>query len=542
MKRYQLTLAGLIALGILAAAPVAYSEEPKATKGSAEAQEPHGPDTSKGGDSGDSSSRPTSSKPKTSEKFGEIFGILEAQKDGATIVYSLKKDAETELSSVTLDGAKISDLKKEIESIKAYADQLVKCGESAKEDKVSSEMLKALNELIDYVTDQKAVGKFDTKGTLNEKELNTLVVRVLKALEEKATKFKDNLKDFEKADNALKGHIVALAKILQGGSWDKTVVNQEKVDAVGGVLKAIKDAESDAKMCKFEDSTGQTGSTASTEGNGATGNPAPPVVDPTASAGTTPTVVPTAPAATQDPSAGGLVNNQLQEALNEIRRLTDERDRERELQDEFLRRSLDQNNLNNDQALKALQGALNQAQRPNVSRGNSDRSEQGPQLSPSVSIPQGQQQPFPQLPQMQMPQQPPFPMNPMMNNGPMAPIMPYQPSRFSDDIPRPAVAPQPDPTLLGMLQNQQQQNQMFQQMMMSRFPYMGNGVQNVNGAGNVGQMLRSFGGGPRFGAGGSSGGPRLLPNRLLGNGRTGAVGRASINSSARAPIPSKLRR
>jgi len=120
--------------------------------------------------------------------------------------------------------------------------------------------------------------------------------------------------------------------------------------------------------------------------------------------------------------------------------------------------------------------------------------------------------------------------------------MPYTPSRFNDDIaPRPAVQ-QPDPTTSALLQTMQQQNQMFQQMMMSRYPYMGNGVQNVNGAGTVGQALQNFGS-LRYSRGaGAVGGPRLLPSRFNGSARGGVQGKMSLNPGARGPVPTRLSR
>jgi len=529
MKRYQIGLAGLIIFSCLTTSLRAADPDVKV--------EPHdGKNTGSAASPSAGGSRPTADKLKVSEQFQELIKILEEQKDGATIVYNLKIEADKDLKSITLDSAKILDLKKQMEGIKGYAEKLLQCGESGGDDKVSVELLKSVNEFVTYLMDQKAVGKFDSKGTLNEKELNTFVVRIQKALEDKGTKFKDHIKEFEKADKDLNDQLVAVAKLLQGGSWDKTIVDEDKVTS-DNVRKAIKDAGTEAKMCKLDqEAGGATGST--TTDSGQTGQPAPPVINPaTGGAGTQ---VGGGQAGvggqTADPS---FANNQLRELIDSLRRVQDERDRERELSDEFLRQQLAQNNLNNDQTIRALQGALNSAQRPNVSRGNSDRSEQGPQLSPSVSVPQAQQQPLQQMQPLQMP--PPMPFNPLMNSGgPQPPIMPYTPSRFNDDVPRPPVAPQPDPTTAALLQTMQQQNQMFQQMMMSRYPYMGNGVQNINGAGTIGQAFQNFGG-MRYSRGAASAGPRLLPSRFRGNARGGVQGRMSLNPSGRGSIPSRLR-
>ncbi|NQW44573.1 MAG: hypothetical protein HQ462_04120, partial [Deltaproteobacteria bacterium] len=261
---------------------------------------------------------------------------------------------------------------------------------------------------------------------------------------------------------------------------------------------------------------------------------APPTIDPSAGASvfTPPQVIPN-PA---NPS-GSFNQNQLQEAIDALRRAQAERDAERNRADELAQR--DPNERDNEQAIKALQGALNQAQRPNNSKGNSDRSEQGPQISPSISTPPSQQGQIPQIPPFQPPPPQPFPLGALGQPSGQTPFMPYQPSRFNDDIPqRPAVA-QPDPSTAMLLQQLAQQNQMFQQQMMSRNPYLNNnGVSNVNG--NALQNFNS--GGPRFARGGSSSGPRILPGRFTGAATSGIQGRMGINPSARGPLPSRLNR
>ncbi len=540
MKWYQVKAVSLIVLCCLGGGNPSYADEPN---GSGE----HNAESGTGG-------RSTSDKAKVSPTFDELIKFLEEQKAGSTIVYQFKKEAEENAASVTLDADKILDLKKQIEAVKAYANKLVKCNETATEDKVSSELLKTLNQFLDFIKDQKVIGKFDSKGTVKEKELNTLVVRIQKALEDKATKFKAGIKEFEKADKDLSSQLVSIVKIIQGGTWDKKVVDEKQIEE-DSVRKAIKDSKEESKMCKLDEvateSQGTQSSQSGTTNSASNDNsqPVPPVVDPSIGGGnpgaqlpgaqtpgvfTPPNQVPIA-----DPSLGGFQNNQLQAALDALRRATDDRDRDREIQDELLRRQFDDQNNDSAQALRALQGALGQAQRPNVSRGNSDRSEQGPQISPSVSIPPSQQQPFQPQPMPQLPPPPPFPMGALANNGPAQPILPYTPSRFNDDIPsRPAV-PQPDPTTAALLQTMQQQNQMFQQMMMNRGPYPANGVANVNGT--VGNAFQNFAG-PRFSRGATGFGPRVMPSRFRGNARSGIQGRMGANPSARGQIPSRLGR
>ena len=519
MKQYQLTVAGLIMLCCLNTVQLSFGESTQ-----------NHDNNNSGSSLSGAGSRPASDNQKISENFDRLIQTLAGFNQGATIVYNLKKFSSSEVSSITLDNQKIVELKKSIEAVKNYAEKLKKCGESATEDRVSFELLKTLNDFITFIVEQKAVGNFTPKGTLIDKEINTFVIRVQRALEEKATKFKNDVNFFEKADKELNTQLVVIAKLLQGGSWDRTVFDEEKVKE-DLTRKAIRDANKDTKMCRLEGGAQES----------VPNQPAPPTLSPAVPAVPAVPVVPAVPAVPPlDPSGGGFVSTQLRDALDALRRAEDDRLRERQQQDKLVRRLLDQENRNGDQALKALQGALASSQRPNVSRGNSE----GPQISPSLSIPPSQQQPLPQMPPFQMPPPPPpLPLGALMNSGPSQPIIPYTPSRFNDDIPRPAAPVQPDPSTSALLQSMQQQNQMFQQMMMGRYPYMGNGVQNVNGAGNVGQALQNFGGGLRYSTGGATGrGPRLLPSRFRGNARGGIQGRMSTNPVARTAIPSRIGR
>lgn len=323
---------------------------------------------------------------------------------------------------------------------------------------------------------------------------------------------------------------------------EKALVDQERVNN-DSARQAIGASSATARMCRLDeaattDSTANTGVTPNTNSTG----PTPPVVDPGAptTPGTPggfipPTTVPNGNAIVP----GDFRTNQLEDLL---RRAQDDRERDRLLNEELLNRQFNERNRETDQALKALQQALGQAQRPNVSRGNSDRSEQGPQISPSVSIPPSQQQlPQPmQLPPIPPPQ--PLPLGSLLNNGPAQPIIPYTPSRFNDDLPpRPPVQAQPDPTTMALLQTMQQQNQMFQQMLMNQNPNMNNGVANVRGT--VGNAFQSFAG-PRFpmGLARTIGSGRILPSRFNGNARSGVQGKMGANPAARGPLPSRLSR
>jgi hypothetical protein len=529
MKWYQFSVAGLVVLGCLSTTHRVFGAE----------------DHEKSADKG-TGNRPAAEKILVSSVFDQVIKILDEKKEG-TIKFNLEKASSSdELSDVDLDSKKIIELKKEFEGIKKYAEKLQKCAEGQPKDKISEEMLKGLNEFVTYIEDQKALGTFNKVGSVNEKEINTYVIRVQQALKEKADKFSSTKTSFEKSDKDVQEHLVAIAKLLQQGQWDKKVFHEEKVKE-DAALKAIKNAEAETKACVLDEVAAGPGTTDSvTQDNS---QPAPPVQDPTVSGGTnqiggvppqsqgqfnTPNVVPINPANNQ-----GFSNNQVQELQNQLRNLIDSRDREKELENQLREEQLAQINGNNDQALAALQGALNQAQRPNVSRGST--SDQGPQISPSVAIPPSQQQPFPQMPMQPLPPPQPMPLGPLMNNTPPPPpIMPYAPSRFNDDIPaRPAVA-QPDPTTTALLQTLQQQNQMFQQMMTNRYPYMGGGVPNVNGS--VGGMLQNFGRGPMMGGSSYLMGARSTPSVFRGNSIGGPQGTMSINPRARGPLPSILLR
>ena len=509
MKRYQVKVAGLIVLCCLNATSLSFAEEAH----------------DKGKPSKDAAgSRPSAESASITDSFKSVIDSLDSKKDG-TIVFKTEKDKESE--QITLSSEDIKALHKNFESVKTYAEKMKECSDKDGKDKVSPEVVKTLNEFVDYLSGEKVLA--EASKQIEAKKVNTFVVRIQTALAAKHEKFSSTKNEFEKTDKTVQESLVSIAKLL-GKGWDKTFVDKEEIEADSAV-KAIKSADADIKMCKLDETAATQDSVAD--------QPAPPVaspINPSLGGGfaAQPQVVPT------NPAAGGFENNQLRDALDALRRASDTQDRERELQDQFLQQQLAERDRGNEQALRALQGALNQAQRPNVSRGNSDRSEQGPQLSPSVSVPQSPLQQYPQMPMQQMPmQQMPYG---MMNQPTPQPIMPYTPSRFNDDIaPRPAVQ-QPDPTTSALLQTMQQQNQMFQQMMMSRYPYMGNGVQNVNGAGTVGQALQNFGS-LRYSRGtGAVGGPRLLPSRFNGNARGGVQGQMSMNPSARGPVPTRLSR
>ncbi|MBM4315948.1 MAG: hypothetical protein FJ116_00535, partial [Deltaproteobacteria bacterium] len=361
MKRYQIKLAGLLLLCSLLPSQAIYAEGP-------------GEHDSQG-----NSVRRETGRPKISEKFDELIKVLRDKKDG-TFVFTLKKDEDASQSQITLTTEKINDLKKKLEEVKKYAEKLLKCSEGSTDDKVSLALLTTLNEFITHLSEQKVIGQFETKGTLTDKSINTFVVRIQKSLKEKATRFENSKNEFEKADKEVSEQLEAIANLLQGDAWDKNLFDQESVNG-DSARKAIKDSSEDAKMCKLD-------AEATTDSTG----PTPPVVDP--SAPTTPGTLGGFIPPTTVPNGNAIVpgdfrTNQLEDLLL---RAQDDRERERQLNEELFKRQFNERNRESDQAIKALQQALGQAQRPNVSRGNSDRSEQGPQISPSVSIPPSQQQ------------------------------------------------------------------------------------------------------------------------------------------------------
>lgn len=463
-------------------------------------------------------------------EFDKIIDTLEKKiKPGATLVLTLKDNSSVSEKgadqTVTIAVTDIPELKKALETVSSYAKKMKDCGAEGT-DQVSIQVLKVLNEFIRYLVTTKVEGTSINSG-LDPKEINTFVVRVQNALAEKKTVFASAKATFEKSDDEVSDALVTIAKKLQNGLWNKTNIDSQKVE-VDPAIKAVKAVRPGITMCELDPVTPNPNP------NTNTNTIAPPTIDPSAvaSPGISPLVIPN-PA---NPS-GSFNQNQFQEALDRLRRAEAERDAERNRADELAQR--DPNERDNEEAIKALQGALNQAQRPNNSKGNSDRSEQGPQISPSISTPPSQQGQIPQIPPFQPPPPQPFPLGALGQPSGQTPFMPYQPSRFNDDIPqRPTVA-QPDPSTAMLLQQLAQQNQMFQQQMMSRNPYLNNnGVSNVNG--NALQNFNS--GGPRFARGGSSSGPRILPGRFTGAATSGIQGRMGINPSARGPLPSRLNR
>lgn len=517
MKRYPVSLAALIVVGCLGVSPLSYGEQAKDHDSA-----------------GTVNSRAAREAAKVSEAFDTLGKRLKEKEDG-TLVFKLEKEKET--ANINLSGKDIKSLNLLVTSVKEYADKMKECVKKDANDKISQEFLTALNGVVDFISNQEILTK--TEKQIKEKELNTLIVAIERAVAEKATKFSKAKSEFEATDKKTQESLVAIAKALQGGSWDKTIVDEEKITK-DPLLKAIKDADEASKVCTLDANT-QTGANSSLANQ-----PAPPLapVDPSALGGGAQTG-----AGFQQPNqvpnfnpagAGNFDQNRFQALQDALARATDDRERDRQLQDEFLQRQFDERNRDSDQALAALQRALGQAQRPNNTRGNSDRSTQGPQLSPSVSIPQGQQMPYQQ---MQMPQFQPqqMPLGQMLNSGPAQPMMPYTPSRFNDDIAaRPPVPTQTDQTTMALLQTMQQQNQMFQQMMMGRNPYMGTGAPNVYG--NNASMLQSMGRGAVQGGAVNSGRPRVLPQRFNGSATGGVAGRLGVNPAARGNIPNRLKR
>ena len=514
MKRFQLKFASLIVVCCLVASQRGFSEESHEST---------------------PSTRETKGKEPVATEFDKIIETLKGKiREGGTLVLSGTSSDETSrgasstlnksaAQSVTINIAAITDLKKALETVSSYAKKMKGCGDGGT-DEVSIQVLKVLNQFINYLVKTDATGT-SLSPTLDPKKINTFVVIVQNALAQKKTTFNSAKATFEKSDDEVSVALVNIAKILQNGSWDKKNIDSTQVEN-DPAIKAVKAVVTGGIMCVLDPVT-------------PTQNPnpnqtAPPTTDPSAGASTfiPPQVVPGSPI-----PPGSFNQNQFQEALDRLRRAEAERDAERNRADELAQR--DPNERDNEQAIKALQGALNQAQRPNNSKGNSDRSEQGPQISPSISTPPSQQGQIPQIPPFQPPPPQPFPLGALGQPSGQTPFMPYQPSRFNDDIPqRPAVA-QPDPSTAMLLQQLAQQNQMFQQQMMSRNPYLNNnGVSNVNG--NALQNFNS--GGPRFARGGSSSGPRILPGRFTGAATSGIQGRMGINPSARGPLPSRLNR
>ena len=470
-------------------------------------------------------------------EFENIIQMLQEKiKNSGTLVLSGTSSNETSgddsqarsksvAQSVTIDTSAIKGLDKALATVSSYAKKMKGCGDGGT-DQVSVQVLKVLNQFIKYLV-KTTTTETSINPSLVPKEINTFVVIVQNALAQKKTTFSSAAATFEKSDKEVIDALVSIAKILQGGKWDKENIDSEKVKN-DPAIKAVKAVVTGGIMCVLDPVT-------PTQNPNPNPNPtAPPVIDPTTVPPTfiPPQVVPGSPI-----PPGSFNQNQLQEAIDRLRRAEAERDAERNRADELAQR--DPNERDNEQAIKALQGALNQAQRPNNSKGNSDRSEQGPQISPSISTPPSQQGQIPQIPPFQPPPPQPFPLGALGQPSGQTPFMPYQPSRFNDDIPqRPTVA-QPDPSTAMLLQQLAQQNQMFQQQMMSRNPYLNNnGVSNVNG--NALQNFNS--GGPRFARGGSSSGPRILPGRFTGAATSGIQGRMGINPSARGPLPSRLNR
>lgn len=513
MKRFQLKFASLIVVCCLVVSQRGFSEE------SHESSAP---------------TRETRGKEPVATEFDKIIETLKGKiTEGGTLVLSGTSSDETSrgasstpnksaAQSVTINIAAITDLKKALETVSSYAKKMKGCGDGST-DEVSIQVLKVLNQFINYLVKTDATGT-SLSPTLDPKKINTFVVIVQNALAQKKTTFNSAKATFEKSDDEVSVALVSIAKILQNGSWDKKNIDSTQVEN-DPAIKAVKTVVTGGIMCVLDTVTPNPNP------NSNPNQTAPPTIDPSAGASTfiPPQVIPN-PAT----PSGSFNQNQFQEALDRLRRAEAERDAERNRADELAQR--DPNERDNEQAIKALQGALNQAQRPNNSKGNSDRSEQGPQISPSLSIPPGQQAQIPQIPPFQPPPPQPFPLGAL---GQPSPQQPYQPSRFNDDIPqRPTVA-QPDPSTAMLLQQLAQQNQMFQQQMMSRNPYLNNnGVSNVNG--NALQNFNS--GGPRFARGGSSSGPRILPGRFTGAATSGIQGRMGINPSARGPLPSRLNR
>lgn len=508
MKRFQLKFASLIVVCCLVVSQRGFSEPPH---------------------DGSGSQRETRAAEPVAPEFDKIIETLKVKiTAGATLGLSVTASDQNlrgggTPANIAINVNDIRGLTQALEKVSSYAKKMKGCGDGGT-DQVSVEVLKVLNQFIKYLVKTTAT-ETSINSSLDRKEINTFVVIVQNALAEKKTKFTSAKATFEKSDDEVSGALVNIAKILQGGVWDKNNIDSNKV-AGDPAIKAVKAVGSGITMCVLD--------TVTPNPNPNQNQTAPPTIDPSAGASTfiPPQVIPN-PA---NP-IGGFNQNQLQETLDRLRRAEAERDAERNRADELAQR--DPNERDNEQAIKALQGALNQAQRPNNSRGNSDRSEQGPQISPSITTPPGQQAQIPQIPPFQPPPPQPFPLGALGQPSGQTPFMPYQPSRFNDDIPqRPAVA-QPDPSTAMLLQQLALQNQMFQQQMMSRNPYLNNnGVSNVNG-----NALQNFnGGGPRFARGGSSSGPRTLPSRFTGAATSGIQGRMGINPSARGPLPSRLTR
>lgn len=544
MTRYQKRFVGILVLACLNAVSMGYAED----TGKAD----HDANTSKT----ESRSKGTE-KLSVSKKFEENIKFIESKTvEGGTVQIQLKKetDTETKTESISLDKDKLKEVKQHLGKLKIYGEKLLKCESGFTDSSFSAEFLKTLNKLIDSVDIKEAK---DGKYEISAKELNTLVFTLTTGLKNKAEKFKRAEKSFVESDKEVKEALEAMAKLLQNVNDLATALkDQAKVDD-SELVKIVNNLKAEeAKVCQLDpqpapptseqtqtkpddqSQTTQNDQTQTTPNDQPQPTPINPS-QPTPTGTNTPTGSNTP---VNDPS---VLNNQLAEALAALRTNQDELDRLRAREEELLQQRLNDQNIGNEQALRALQGALNQAQRPNVSRGNSDRSEQGPQISPSLSTPPSQQQPFPQMPMQPMQPPPQLPLGALMNNGPaQQPIIPYTPSRFNDDIPaRPAVQQQ-DPTTSALLQTMQQQNQMFQQMMMGRYPYMGAGTPNVNGT--VGQQLQNFGGGYspfRLGAARRGGGPRLMPQRFSGGvARGGVQGQMGANPGARGPIPSRLNR
>jgi hypothetical protein len=522
MKRDKITFVALLVASCLGMASLSYGQEA--------ATEQH--DDSKSSRGGRVKEFPKG----VSDSFKSLDDALKAKNTG-TLVFSLEK--EKDKTPVTLDLEKINSLRHLLIAVKDYAEKMKKCLDENKNDLVSQGFLLSLNKFVDYVKEQEVLTQ--TNKTINEKDLNSHVVVLEKAFEEKSKIFESAKGNFEASDKKVKEALIGVAKVLQNGDRDKTAFDTDSVER-DLAIKAIKESSANAKMCKL-DETATTDSTANNNDGANNGsNAVPPVVDPSSDNGTgTPRTPNGFIPANPIPNGNAIVpgdfrTNQLEDLL---RRTQDDRDRERLLNEKLLRSQRDDENRDSAQALKALQQALEQAQRPNVSRGNSDRSEQGPQISPSVSISPSQQQP-PQ-PMQLPPVPPPQPLNlgSLFNNGPTQPIIPYTPSRFNDDLPpRPAAPAQPDPTTTALLQTMQQQNQMFQQMLMNQNPNMNNGVANVRGT--IGNAFQNFAG-PRFSRGPArtTGRGRILPPRFSGNARSGVQGKIGANPSARGPLPSR---
>ncbi|MFM8315521.1 MAG: hypothetical protein ACKOA8_14650, partial [Deltaproteobacteria bacterium] len=199
MKRYPVSLAAFIFVGCLGVTHFSYGQK---------ANEHDGEEAGTG--------RAARAEVSVSEAF-ETLGSHLKEKENGTLVFKLEKEKET--ASVNLSQENIKSLNLLLVSVKEYADKMKACITKDPNDKVSVEFLSAINSFVNFINEKEILTKSDKQ--VNEKELNTLIVSIERAIADKATKFTKTKGEFEQSDKKVQESLIAIVKALQGGSWDK---------------------------------------------------------------------------------------------------------------------------------------------------------------------------------------------------------------------------------------------------------------------------------------------------------------------------------